>query len=317
MYTSIVVPLDGSDFGMCALPVALALAKRSDAKVHLVHVREPIVFPEGGPKVYDSRDQGIRVALTAMATRLAREASVEVAAAFLEGPAVPTIQRYLAEHGQDLLVMMTHGRGGLSRWWLGSIADGLIRHASVPLLLLRQECAWLADASEPLFRRVLVPLDGSSVADQVLDHVMSLGTPDVTVYVLLTVVVPATETTVFAGAPDDVQQRETALSYLDAVADELRKGEALVEVLVISHAHAAQAILDTAHEQQVDLIALSTHGRGGMSRVMQGSVADKVVRGATVPVLVYRPSLPDPELVPNSRDAATGTTRTGAASAAA
>ena len=298
MYTSIVVPLDGSDFGMCALPVTLTLAGRSQARVHLVHVREPIVFPEGGPTVYDGFDRALRADRTAMAARLSREAAVQVDAVFLEGPAVPTIQRYLEENGHDLLVMMTHGRGGLSRWWLGSIADGLIRHTSVPVLLLRQESAWLTDAAEPLFRRVLVPLDGSSVADQVLDHVMSLATPDVTVYVLLTVLVP--------GPLDDEHQRQTAWSYLEGVADELRKGEALVEVVVVTHAHAAQAILDTAHEQQVDLIALSTHGRGGLSRVMQGSVADMVVRGATVPVLVYRPAPPDPEQSAYGRDAAAG-----------
>lgn len=306
MYTSIVVPLDGSDFGMCALPVTLTLARRSQARVHMVHVREPIVFPEGGPKVYDGLDRGLRADVTAMATRLSREAAVQVDAVFLEGPAVPTIQRYLEEHGHDLLVMMTHGRGGLSRWWLGSIADGLIRHTSVPVLLLRQESAWLTDAAEPLFRRVLVPLDGSSVADQVLDHVMSLATPDVTVYVLLTVLVP--------GPLDDGHQRQTAWSYLEGVADELRKGEALVEVVVVTHPHAAQAILDTAHEQQVDLIALSTHGRGGLSRVMQGSVADKVIRGATVPVLVYRPSHPDPEQSAYRREAAPEATRTRAPS---
>ena len=285
MYTSIVVPLDGSDFGMCALPVTLTLARRSQARVHLVHVREPIVSPEGGPKVYDGLERGLRADMTAMAARLARDADVQVDAVFLEGPAVPTIQRYLEENGHDLLVMMTHGRGGLSRWWLGSTADGLVRHTSVPVLLLRQESAWLTDAAEPLFRRVLVPLDGSSVADQVLDHVMSLATPDMTVYVLLTVLIP--------GPLGDEHRREAVSSYLEDVADELRRGEALVEVAVVTHPNAAQAILDAAHEQHVDLIALSTQGRGGLSRVMQGSVADEVIRGASVPVLIYRPTHPD------------------------
>ena len=302
MYTSIVVPLDGSDFGMRALPVALTLARRSDASVHLVHVREPIVVPEDGPRFYDDRELGLRADVTALATRLSREAAVQVESEFLEGPAASTIGQYVDADGHDLLVMMTHGRGGLSRWWLGSVADGLIRQTSVPLLLLRQESAWLEDAAEPLFRRVLVPLDGSSVADGVLDHVMSLATPDVTVYVLLTVVIPArameypfTETGVLAGPQDDAHQHETALTYLEGVADELRMGEGLVEVLVVTHANAAQAILDTAREQHADLIALSTHGRGGVSRLMHGSVADKIVRGAAVPVLVYRPTRSDTE----------------------
>ena len=301
MFTSVVVPLDGSALGMRALPVALALARSSEAGVHLVHVHDPIEF-SGGGMAYDARAldafrQEMRTDLTALAARLAGEASLPVDAEFLDGPVVPTLQGYLAERRPGLVVMMTHGRGGLSRAWLGSVADGLVRHASVPLLLVRSPADGSGDPgdlAEPRVRRVLVPLDGSAMAEEALDHVVSLGAPDDMVYTLLTVLVP------LPGHPypdaegptaraDIERRREAALAYLDRAAEELRQTGARVETRVVVHDRPAERILDAADEHHVDAIALSTHGRGAVSRLVHGSVADKVVRGATVPVLVCRP----------------------------
>lgn len=301
MYTSIVVPLDGSAFGNGALPVALTLASRSDAEVHLVHVSEPTLFSEGESAYEPHRSahlqRNMRARVTTMAAQLTRRASLRVEAEFLDGQAVPTLQRYLENGRHDLVVMMTHGRGGLSRAWLGSVADGLIRRAPVPLLLLRQDTEWLRDAVEPLFRRVLIPLDGSLMAEEVLDHVFSLGTPEVTEYVILSVVAPhhqldsgesGAET--FSGRSQDEQQRDAAHHYLNRVAGDLRSSGALVTVRVEVHLHTAQGVLDAATEHHVDVIALSTHGRGSLSRLIHGSVADKILRGADVPVLAYRPT---------------------------
>ena len=301
MYTSIVVPLDGSEFGNRALPVALMLAGRSDAAVHLVHVQEPVVLPEGAPmydtRLYQDLQQETRSDLNAIAARFTREASLRVDAEFLEGRVVPTLQRYLEDRRIDLVVMMTHGRGGLSRAWLGSVADGLVRHAPVPLLLMREETEWLRDPVEPLFRRVLIPLDGSAMAEEVLDHVVSLGTPDETVFTLLTVVglqtpleYPHPDSGAMSGRSHVEHQRDAALGYLSGVAEELRTSGALVETQVEVHHQPAQCVLDFANERHIALIALSTHGRGAVPRLFLGSLADKIVRGTTVPILVYRPA---------------------------
>ena len=300
MYTSIVVPLDGSPFGNRALPVALVLASRSDALLHLVHVREPNGLQGIGPvdaRIYEGRERKVRAELSAIATRLSGESSVRVEIRFLDGPVVPALQQYLSDGRHDLVVMMTHGRGGLSTSWLGSVADELTRQSPVPLLLLRQEPPWLSDASEPLFHRVLVPLDGSSMADTVLDGVLSLATTDLTVLVLLTVIArvrleaPDSDTDAITGPSHEVAgEREAALSYLHGVAEELRAGGAVVEVHVESRQSVARGILDAANEQKVDLIALSTHGRGSLSRFIHGSIADKIVRGAAVPILVCCPA---------------------------
>ncbi len=329
MYTSIVVPLDGSEFGKRAVPVALALARRSHAAVHLVHVHEPMVSASGGPRhdtrLHNELRQEMRRELTAAAAQLARETSLPIDAVFLDGPVVPMLQGYLADRDHDLVVMMTHGRGGLSRAWLGSVADGLVRHAPVPLLLVRPGAEWPGDLVEPLFCRILVPLDGSAMADEVLDHAISLSTPDATVYTLLTVVVPLPmlggmyPTSGFADRSDLEQRHEVAQSHLTVMAKELRESGALVETRVVTHQQPAQGILDAAEEQHVDSIAMSTHGRGAASRLLLGSVADKVVRGATVPVLVYRPEPVAAELTGNESPgvaAATGATATGSSRAA-
>lgn len=300
MYTSIVVPLDGSAFGKRALPLALALARRSDAAVHLVHVHEPILEAWNQPpevtQVYDQLRQQMRTDVTALAAQLTREASLEVDAEFLDGPIVPTLQRFLAARPADLVVMMTHGRGGLRRAWLGSVADGLVRQSPVPVLLVRPGAEWPGKLSEPLFRRVLVPLDGSTEAEELLNHAVHLGAPDATVYTLLTILGP-TPSLLYpgpvpalpAGASLPESQRKAALAYLTRVADELRDAGVAVETRVIVHEQTAQGILEQMDALQADAIALSTHGRGGAARLLLGSVADKVLRGTSVPVLVYRP----------------------------
>jgi nucleotide-binding universal stress UspA family protein len=303
MYTSIVVPLDGSAFGKRALPVALALARRDHAAVRLVHVHEPVVFagsePVSDTRLIEELREAMRTDLTALAAQLTREAALPVEAEFLDGPIVPTLEQYLAGRAPDLVVMMTHGRGGVRRAWLGSVADGLVRRSPVPVLLLRSGAEWPGNLIEPLFRRVLGPLDGSLTANEVLDSAASLGTRDQTVYTLVTVVLPlplldypAPVAESLSGRSDFEGQRDAALAHLSTVAGGLRQKGARVETRVVVHPRVAEGILAEAETQQADLIALATHGRGAVSRFFLGSVADKVIRGASVPVLVHRPDRP-------------------------
>ena len=302
MYTSIVVPFDDSECARQALPLALALARRSGADVHLVHVRAPVVLPQGGPmfdtRLDDDLQEEIRSEVTALAAWHARDMSLLVDANFLTGPVVPTLQQFLASSGHDLIVMMTHARGGLSRALLGNHAAEIARYTSIPLLLMRPSAETPTELAEPLFRHILVPLDGSAMADEVLDRVVSLGTPDVTHYTLLTIVT----SDALSDDSDLEVERDARRAHLLGTAAELEASGAVVKTLVQVHERPAAAILQFADEEHVDLIALTTHGRGFVSRLMVGSVADEVVRGATVPLLVYRPEHARPESAAHERD---------------
>ena len=314
MPSSLLVPLDGSAHSERALPVALALARRSAAQVELVHVHEPPMVPGPAPR-YDTRFDtevraSMRAELEATAERLRQGADVPVRTTFLDGPIVPTLEAHAASHRPELIVMTTHGRGGLSRVWLGSVADSLVRHSGVPVLLVRGEGEPPTDVAAPVFRHVLVPLDGSPLAQAVLEQAGRFGVSGATTYTLLTVVPPHFVTARpypgMSAPPVDLDdlgpRRDAAQSYLDQVADELRRSGATVATRVVVHPQAAVGILETAVAERADLVALATRGRGAVPRLVLGSVADKVVRGAETSVLVLRPTDVEPAPVPPPAD---------------
>lgn len=298
MYTSILVPFDGSAFGERALPIALALAQRSGARIELVHAHERNLYPSGAP-MYDAQAEdeftaGMQKSLESLADRLRLKTALTVTTKFLEGRVTHTLREYLLSSGADLVVMTTHGYGGLSRAWLGSVADHLVRHSNIPVLLVRPGAA--GASGEPLFRRILVPLDGSPVAEAALDHAVMLGTPGATEYLLLEVVVPRPiaaypyPTNLTATDQGDLERRQVdARTYLERVRMEFRSSGFEAKADVVVHRQVARGILEQARAYGADLIALSTHGAGVMSRLLLGSVADKILRAAKTPLLLYHP----------------------------
>ena len=189
----------------------------------------------------------------------------------------------------DLVVMATHGRSGLSRFWLGSMADTLIRTLPMPVLLVRpqEEPTNLASTFAP--RHILIPLNGSELAEEIIESAIELGKLFTAEYTLLRVVEPYMSPLEFAnqGMVELFERRNSA--YVERVAAKLRDRSLRAKSRVVLNRPAAVAILDVARAENVDLIALATHGRSGLSRALLGSVADKVIRGAQVPVLTQRP----------------------------
>lgn len=302
MPTRIVVPQDGSAFGKRALPLALALAHRSNATVELVHVHEPPTVASGAPPVdtrFDDEERArMRTELMALANQLVTETGLQVTARFISGEVVPSLGEYIDSSGASLVVMMTHGRGGLNRFWLGSVADGVIRVSHAPVLLVRGGSEWPSELREPLFRRVLIPLDGSDVAEEILPSALSLATPNETTLAFFTVVDPrlGLQPTAVDVRPESQKMysfvesvRRGTEERLTRLAGKLRIDRIAVSVDVVVDAHPAQRILTYAQERQVDLIALTTHSRRALGRILMGGTADKVIRGAHVPVLVLHP----------------------------
>jgi nucleotide-binding universal stress UspA family protein len=299
MYRNLLVPLDGSPFAEHALPVATTIARRCGAALQLVRVHVPAAPPfSGGELAADCvleltlREQD-RLYLGEVVKRVSAASSVQPTARLLDGSPADAIHVDAVATGADLVVMATHGRGPLSRFWLGSVADELIRRLPMPILLIRPKEGAAKLGDEASLRHIVIALDGSKLAEQILAPALALGSimhADFTlVFAIEPVVVPAT---LGGNAPSgaDPEVVQDAQAYLDQTAESLRQQGLVVQTRLVVNQLAAAAILDEAHARAADLIALATHGRSGFTRLLLGSVADKVVRGATGAVLVHRPS---------------------------
>jgi nucleotide-binding universal stress UspA family protein len=213
------------------------------------------------------------------------------------GPVAKTLIAVGKEVSADLILLTTHGRGAWQRAWLGSIADQLLRRGTFPLLLLPGEEADANPFQDSAFpRTVLVPLDGSAAAESVLDLLPPLLATGAAVTLTTVIHQPFPLSSVYL--PHAITE-ETLTSerkaqmevYLKKVAAQLEKrGFSSVDIRIVEGEDAARAVLELAGGEGTDLVALSTRGRGAVSRLLLGSVADKIVRGANLPLLVaHRP----------------------------
>jgi nucleotide-binding universal stress UspA family protein len=319
MFRHILIPLDDSAFSKTAIPFAVALAASPDTDLELVSAVNTAAALMGGGYPGDLAADGTTAGagMPAMAlefleaSREAREGELEAVAGALEaatsgsvrwtvldGEPSTMVAARVEEGDVDLVIMSTHGRGGLDRAWLGSVADRLIRRLTVPLLLVRpeEEDDQEADlALEPAsIRQVLVPLDGSELAEAILDPVEALAARTGASLVLLRTMArphndaPYLPATVEGTRARFEERREQARIYLEQVAERLRAGGVDVAGVEVREGDAAPTILERAREG-ADLVAMATHGHGGLRRWLLGSVSDKVLRGADRPVLMVRP----------------------------
>lgn len=298
-YRSILVPVNGSPFGEHALPLALGIARRTGANLRVVNVHSPLQSSYRPETLYSDGvldgwgRQYQQVYMDGLCRRLARATSVPVTPVFMRGEITESLAA--ESTGADLVVMATHGRGPLGRLWWGSVADTLMQRLSVPLLLVRGYYAPVDLTGDPLIRNVLIPLDGSKLAEQILEPALALGTLTDANHTLLGVT--PSERDYSLGYPGTVPQRPVmhtqqaeAWSYLRGIVDRLRGRKHRVHPrLALTEMSIAKAILSCARTYDADLIALATRGHGGLTRLFRGSVAERVIRGASAPVLVLRP----------------------------
>lgn len=305
MYRSILVPLDGSPFAEQALPLALSIANHAGACLELLRVQE--LYSDQDPHAcwapYDPAAEAAlkereQAYLDATVKRLQTSASVPVTSALVGGLFVKdAILERVRTTAADLIVMTTHGRGPLSRFWLGSVADTLVRHAPAPILLVRPQEVPEDPGTKPALRHVLIPLDGSELAERVLEPAIQLGSLMDAEYTLIHSIELSSLLDGYAivAEPSAILQdrdnrRAAAHAYLDRVAEGLRTRGLRVHTHVVIGQSPVTAVLDLAREKNIDLIAIATHGRTGLKLLLLGSVADKIVRGTLTPVLVYRPT---------------------------
>lgn len=288
MFATVLVPLDGSELAEAAVPYAKGIAEKTGAVLHLVRVVPIEASPD---EATEAREY---------LSRLSGQVGERVQLSVRYGHPAAEIIDLVQELAEPLIVMTTHGRGGLGRWLYGSVADRVVRGAGVPVLLIRSGIP----AREPgVLRSIVVPLDGSVLAEAALPAALELArrfsadlhlvrvveTPEV--YALLGAHGTAS---VSADLIADVtrQMVESASAYLSEVAERLR-GEGIRVESHVLEGLAIEQLLAFEREQQPDLVVMATHGRGGLSRVIFGSVAERILREGNAPVMLIRP--PEPE----------------------
>ncbi len=303
MSRKILLPLDGSSFAEAAAPYAVAIAERSEAEIilALVHPSLPAVTENSHPELIEWARRGEQGYLDEAGERLFTGTDIQVTTALLSGDPPATLVEHAIDEHVDLVVMATHGWGPASRLWLGSVADRLVRELTLPLLLVRPdgEVTGPKAAADAVVRRILLPLDRSRVSEGALEGAALLAEVFSSQVIPLHVVQGPPEAdwanfTLALGQDERATvglETEAAKSYLRNIVSDLRVRGVNVDAPVVARGKdVANTILEQADRLEADVIAIATHGEKGIRRLALGSVTDKVIRGAKVPVLVCRPA---------------------------
>jgi nucleotide-binding universal stress UspA family protein len=303
MYKVIMAPTEGSETERTAISVAVKLARRFDAELRLVRVEATPLTIETLPRppVLEITEETLREErlarlhkLEALGTECRALGDIRVITALEDGPIAPTLRDYAKKFDVDLIVMASHSRGGVRRITLGSVTDYLIRNTNIPVLVVKQSASFMGATFEETAPRIVVPLDGSELAEKILPEVAALASRLNATVSLLHVLTPATysqKEIMQPGLPWWDTDIENAESYLARAASHL-SGEGLtVSKDVVLSEDVATAILDYSTRTSADLIAIATRGSGGMSRFVFGTVADEVTRKASTSLFVFHPKL--------------------------
>lgn len=290
MYNRILVPTDGSEVARSAARAAVALAAQFDADVHTIYVTEEEPYPFGfDDAMAELARYGEEAAQTV--TDWAAEAGVDATTSVIDdAESVPrAILSYTAEHDIDLVVMGTHGRSGLDRVLLGSVTELTLRKSPVPVVTVHEETVL-----DPPFESILVPFDGSAGAEGALDHAIDLAQESDAAIHAINVVDHAT----MAGGDSSStvvidSLRESGERALDAAVERAVTAGVPVADSTVRVGSPFREILDYTGEHEIDCVVMGTRGRSGLDRVLLGSVTERVVRKADIPVIATKSSKGD------------------------
>lgn len=297
MFNKLLIPLDGSVLAEQALDIAVTLLPAGAGDILLLRVPELSPMSGGGfgggldwyypDQAAERAYEEAAAYLDDVAARWARP-GVTFSPHIGAGDPAAAIVDLAEEHAVDAIAMSTHGRSGLSRWTMGSVAEKVMRGAPCPAFITRE--------ARPL-RRIIVPLDGSLAAEHALPQALAVAQRTGAAITLLHVIEPYLALTPSALGWEHVSQQVDeeataaqtgyAADYLGSVAARHRRPAITFETMLRA-GPVADTILQAAAETGSDLIAIATHGRTGLRRWVYGSVTEKVMRGARCCLLVVR-----------------------------
>lgn len=290
MFKQILVPLDGSNLAELALPYTEELASAFNSEVTLLFVCDT-------PHCQQRYEHQVYVEKTAELVREHIEGErpkTSVKPVMLEGHAALEIVSYVTKNDMSLIIMATHGRSGIMSWAMGSIADKVVDRVSIPILLIRANVPAPEAGQEELFKRILLPLDGSEAGEATLPYIKEL-TEKLHSEVILFQVIASGKHVHTVGGLDYVRfteeqvasRKESAKEYLEGASQRFAGTKATIRTELKS-GNAAQEIINFADEINASLVAVSTHGRSGIERWAFGSITHRVLHHGNIPLLLVR-----------------------------
>jgi nucleotide-binding universal stress UspA family protein len=301
MYLKILVPLDGSGLAECVLPHVEALADgHAKADITFLYVVSPLDAPMVTSAYKKKIESDSRSAAESYVKKLAARAKFKGKSVgkVLIGKPAETIISFAAKNKAELIVMATHGRSGVGQWFYGSVTEKVLQGSKIPLWLVKAASCRMDYGHKTL--KVVVPLDGSKVAESVLPHLKELDRQlahheldFVLTRVCEIFAPPITYPPPISMTWDEYLKYEIdrckkiCRDYLAEIRDKLTKNKLNVRTAV-PEGNPAEKIIEYVSKNSVDLIVMTTHGRTGLNKWAFGSVAEKVLKGAASPILLIR-----------------------------
>ena len=299
MFDQILVPLDGSQLAECVLPHVVALARAFDAKVILLRVLEKNKA-NGTAQMFDLlnwqlKKTGAKLYLEKISARL-QKSGLRIENAVLEGLVAESITEYALSRGVKLIILSSHGRSGLSQWGISSVTQKIIFGAPTSVLIIRAQQPAASESIERQYSRMMVPLDGSRRAENVLPTVTLLARFHQSRISIVHVVKTPEMPRQMPLAHEDVElseqvvarNREEAIRYLDQVRLHSPLEGIDVQTHLLTSDNAAAALHELAEKEGIDMVALSAHGYSGNNQWPYGSMVNNFILYSKVPVLIVQ-----------------------------
>lgn len=302
MFDTILVPLDGSQLAECVLPHVVAIARSFDSKITLLRMLEKN-HAGASAQLFDLLNWQINKTKAALYLdkTMARfqESGLQVQTTVLEGLVAEGITEYAQSQGMKLIVLSSHGRNGLTQWGISSITQKIILSAQTSLLIVRahQYGDYSGELSAaPLYQRILVPLDGSQRAENVLPIITQLAQFHKSQIHLTQVVQTPEMARQMPPAREDIdlsnqivaRNREEAERYLEQVKSRSVLEGIPVQTHLITSDHAAVALHQLAEQERIELVALSAHGYSGNRQWPYGSMVNNFILYGKASLLIVQ-----------------------------